>query len=95
MMKNIEIKVKPFSGNLHRKDTVVELATYDVKSHLNLYVFDRSACGGKSTNVCMNYKDGLELATKLAIAYGLIPDETIVMREVVVDSDGNFLRFPN
>ncbi len=91
-MRNIEIKVKPFVGNGHRKDDIIEIATYDVKSHLNVYLRRE---GVSSVSVCMDYKDGLELATKLAIAYGLIPDETIVMREVVVDSDGNFLRFPN
>lgn len=91
-MKNIKIKVQPFRGNGNDASTAIECATYDVKSHLNVYI---SSDGYSGANVCMNYEDGLELATKLAIAYGLIPDETIVMREVVVDSDGNFLRFPN
>lgn len=91
-MKNIEIKVKPFHGNSYCKDNRIECATYDVKSHLNVYI---GASKYDSASVCMNYEDGLQLATKLAMAYGLIPDENIVMREVVVDSDGNFLRFPN
>ena len=92
MMKNIEIKVQPFRGNSHDASTSIECATYDVKSHLNVYIIgDIDNCA----SVCMNYEDGLQLATKLAMAYGLIPDESIVMREVVVDSDGNFLRFPN
>ncbi len=95
MMKNIKLNVKPFAGNEYLKDVTVEFATYDVESHLNLYIFDKMERVGKSSSVCMNYEDGLEIATKLAKAYGLIPDETIVMREVVVDSDGNFLRFPN
>ena len=92
MMKNIEIKVQPFKGNSYCKDDKIECATYDVKSHLNVYI---RAPQFNSASVCMNYEDGLQLATKLAMAYGLIPDESIVMREVVVDSDGNFLRFPN
>lgn len=91
-MKNIKIKVTPFGGNGRREHDTVELATYDVKAHLNIYIRREKASGA---DVCRNYEDGLEIATKLAIAYGLIPDETIVMREVVVDSDGNFLRFPN
>jgi len=91
-MKNINIKVQPFRGNGNDASTYIECATYDVKSHLNVYIRSSKA---STASVCMNYEDGLELATKLAIAYGLIPDETIVMREVVVDSDGNFLRFPN
>ena len=92
MMKNIGISVQPFKGNSYCKDDKIECATYDVKSHLNVYINgDIDNCA----SVCMNYEDGLQLATKLAMAYGLIPDEFIVMREVVVDSDGNFLRFPN
>lgn len=91
-MRNIEIKVQPFQGNGNDAGDTIECATYDVKKHLNVYIRSPK---DNSASVCMNYKDGLELATKLAIAYGLIPDETIVMREVVVDSDGNFLRFPN
>ena len=91
MMKNIVISVQPFKGNSYCKDVTIECATYDVNSHLNVYI---RASKYPSSSVCMNYEDGLQLATKLAMAYGLIPDETIVMREVVVDSDGNFLRFP-
>lgn len=90
-MKNININVESYDGNMFAKHNTVTMATNNVENHLNIYI---STPEGKM-DVCLPALQAKVMVRRLAVAYGFIPDETTVTRAVIIDADGNFIRFSN
>lgn len=91
MYINKKFHMKPFSGSSYADpNQYIQVATTDTNSHLNVYIG-----GGKSlgAEVCIAPDTASELVTFLAKAFGLVPNESVETRKVVVDATGNFVRF--
>ena len=70
-------------------DAYIQFATTSVESHMNIYF----NAGHGTDNLCFDPDTGKAIAKFLAVTYGLVPDEDVEVRSVVVNSNGEFIRF--
>ena len=86
---------KTFKFKAHRgaktaiSDAYIQFATTSVESHMNIYF----NAGWGTENLCFDPDTGRAIAKFLAVAYGIVPDEDVEVRSVVVNSNGEFIRF--